>query len=746
MKKVSSTAVKALAVLMAARRYIKLGLSVIPIPLRSKGPVISGWQHLRIALSDAHSYFKNACNIGVLLGEPSGMLIDIDLDTDEAIALAPHFLPDTACFGRQSKPASHYIYKATSDLATAKYQFDSTTIVEIRSTGCQTVFPPSTHPSGERVSWSSGSVESPTSIAPDDLKRKVGNLAAAALICSYWQNGARQDMTLALAGGLLRAGWTSEDVTDSISAICDAAGDKEKSSRLNAIDATAQKHASGNDTTGFPRLSEIIGEPAVSKIMDWLGLKDGTSRSKVYSMTDLGNSHRMVDQFGADIKYCHKARRWYIWNGKYWQLDQSGMIVRKAKKTLRSIIKETASITDDDQRKAMLQHIKTSENAFRVRSMIELAQSEDGISISPEEFDADNYLLNCQNGTLDLRTGSLLPHSREHLITRIIPVTYDPEAKCPKWKVFLNRIFAGDKKLIRFVQKAIGYSLTGNILMHCLFILYGTGRNGKSTLVNVIQKMLGEYGQSMRSETLLSKRSDGIPNDIARLKGARFVAAMEADRRRSLAEAQIKQLTGGDRITARFLRQEYFDFDPTHKIWLSVNHKPKMKDNDLAIWSRIRLIPFNVTIPPHEQNPNLTDELTEELPGILAWAVRGCLAWQKNGLEAPDAVKNATASYRQEMDAVQQFLDEECEIRKDAYVFLKHLHENYIEWCENNVIEPLSKSEFQSAIDSRDFRKVRANKGMRYYGLEMKDHNSSVAKRGIFSRMKIENDDEDMAA
>ena len=273
----------------------------------------------------------------------------------------------------------------------------------------------------------------------------------------------------------------------------------------------------------------------------------------------------------------------------------------------------------------------------------------------PDALDTDPWLLNVENGTLDLRTGQLHRHRPDDLITKVAPVHYDPEAVCPTWDMFLKRIMAGDEALVHYLQKIFGYSLTGVAREQCIFLAYGGGANGKSTAITAVTSVIGAYAQHTPTETLLVKRNDGIPNDVARLHGARLVTAAEAECHRRLAEALVKQLTGGDKIAARFLHGEWFEFTPGFKVVLAVNHKPAIQGTDHAIWRRIRLIPFTVTIPAKEQNKTLSEKLHAGNAGILRWAVDGCLAWQQDGLDPPSAVSEATAAYRDEMDTVGAF-------------------------------------------------------------------------------------------
>jgi putative DNA primase/helicase len=344
-------------------------------------------------------------------------------------------------------------------------------------------------------------------------------------------------------------------------------------------------------------------------------------------LTDLGNARMFVARHGQNLRYVPHWGKWLVWDERRWAVDETRAVERHAKETVLAMHAGWSLVKDDDQRRKLLQHALRSQAEARLNAMVGLARSESGIPIRLDSLDADPWLLNVQNGTLHLCIGELRPHRREDLMTKLAPVSYDPQASYPTWEVFLHRIFGGDAALIRFVQKAVGYSLTGSTQEQCLFMLYGTGANGKSTFLNAVNRMLGEYASHTPTETLLINRSNGVRNDLARLQGARFVTAVEAEGRRQLAEAQVKQLTGGDKITARYLYQEHFEFYATFKLWLAVNHKLTIQGTDHAIWRRIRLIPFTVTIPEPERDKGLEEKLRAELPGILRWAVEGCLAW-----------------------------------------------------------------------------------------------------------------------
>lgn len=441
-----------------------------------------------------------------------------------------------------------------------------------------------------------------------------------------------------------------------------------------------------------------------------------------YNTTDLGNAQRLVKHHGQNIRYCHAFKKWYIWTDKRWLIDPNGTIIRLAKDTVRVIYSEAAASLMDDERKNLAKHAIRSESEARIKAMISLTESELGIPILPEQLDANPWLLNCQNGTIDLRTGQLQQHQHENYITKIIPVEFDPKATCPTWIRFLNDIMAGNQDLIEFLQKAVGYSLTGSTQEQVMFIMHGSGQNGKSTFIDTINALMSEYAKQTPTDALMIKKNNGIPNDIARLKEARFVSAVETEEGHRLAEVLVKQLTGGDTITARFLHQEFFEFKPQFKIWLATNHKPVIRGTDYAIWRRIKLIPFTVTIPPEKKDKHLVTKLIDELPGIFQWAISGCLEWQKNGLQEPKEVIAATENYRAEMDVISDFLDERCVIKPYAKAKVSDIYKAYIEWCEINGEKSLSRRAFNNRLKERGFTNKQGTGGYYYWeGLGIKE-------------------------
>jgi putative DNA primase/helicase len=392
--------------------------------------------------------------------------------------------------------------------------------------------------------------------------------------------------------------------------------------------------------------------------------------------------------------------------------------MRLAKDTAAGLYRDAAGLATRDLRKQVADWAAKTESEPRLRAMLSLAQSE--LAIRPEQFDADRWALNCMNGTLDLQAEAVLhPHRRAQLITRMVPTIYDRSAECPIWESVLATLFQGDEGLIKFVQKSVGYSLTGDTREQVVFIFHGTGANGKTLVLMVLMDLLGDYATQTPAATLLVKKGDGIPNDIARLAGCRFAAAVETEDGQRLAEGLVKQMTGRDRLVARFLRAEFFEFVPQFKLFLATNHKPRIRGTDHAIWRRIRLVPFAVTIPDAQQDRDLPEKLKAEWPGILAWAVRGCLAWQREGLGTPDAVAQWTQRYREEMDVLGAFIAERCRVEPTLGSRASALYEAYTAWSQRAGERPLSKRSFGLRLGERGFQAEKVNGDRWWIGLEI---------------------------
>jgi putative DNA primase/helicase len=354
-----------------------------------------------------------------------------------------------------------------------------------------------------------------------------------------------------------------------------------------------------------------------------------------------------------------------------------------------------------DRQKAIFGWAHQSQSRGRINAMIEFGKPD--LAVATDDLDADPWAFNVLNGTLDLRKGTLRPHCREDLLTKIAEVEFDSKATCPIWDAFLNRIFDDNQDIIAFLRRWIGYSLTGDTSEHVLVLFYGTGANGKTTLIETIAALLGPYAKKAEIAAFLDKQNDQIRNDLASLAGARMVSAVEVPEGRKLAEALVKEVTGGDTITARFLFKEFFEFRPQFKLIISGNHLPEIRGNDEGIWRRVLVVPFDVTIPPEERDKNLLDKLKAELPGILNWTLAGLREWQEGGLQAPEAVRLVTQQYRDEMDIIGAFLADECVIDPKEFVSVANLYEAYEHWCHQNGDDPIKKRTFGRRMGDRGF-------------------------------------------
>lgn len=427
-----------------------------------------------------------------------------------------------------------------------------------------------------------------------------------------------------------------------------------------------------------------------------------TSRDNEPKFSDLGNAKRLVRLHGPNIRYCHPWRKWFTWDGKRWAVDQTGELLYRAKDTIEKLWNEVAN-SSDDERKAIANHALQSEAAQRITAMVKLAESEEGVPILPNVLDRDPWLLNCTNGTLDLRTGQLRPHRQSDNITKLCPVAWNPEAPCELWDRFVARILAENGALISYVQRLCGTWLTGDVSEQLVHVFYGTGANGKSVFLGAMQGILGtDYSMKAAADLLMAKQTTH-PTERADLFGKRLACCIETEAGRRFNESLLKDLSGGDRQRARRMREDFWEFEPTHKLVVAVNHKPIVRGTDHGIWRRLRLVPFTVTIPDEEQDKQLPEKLVAEYPGILAWAVRGCLDWQKNGLRCPDEVKVATEEYRDQQDVLGEFIRECCVTAPTESARATDLWKAFTEYTGSKI----SQTKFGNALNERGFDRAK---------------------------------------
>lgn len=438
--------------------------------------------------------------------------------------------------------------------------------------------------------------------------------------------------------------------------------------------------------------------------------------------TEAANAKRLVTRHGDMLRWCDPWNKWLVWDGKRWKMDDSRRVDALAKAVVDELWREAATLAKTSDKltcAAVWRFVHASNQANGIRNLVALTRSD--VAILPATLDTHPWLLNVENGTLDLRTGELRPHDRNDYITQLCPVAYEADAKFPTWRAFIQTVLGGDRDLIAYVQRLVGYCLTGSTREHLLPFLYGVGANGKSTFVSTVLAMMGpDYAIKAPTDLLLTKQ-DTHPTERADLYGKRFCACVEAEDGRRLAESLVKELTGGDRVRARRMREDFWEFSATHKIWLAANHKPTVRGSDHGIWRRIKLLPFTVTIPDEQQDKELPAKLLDELPGIFAWSVEGCRQWQQDGLREPDCVRAATADYRDEQDLVGRFLNECCVVEPDATVGATALFKRFKQWCDDVGERGFNQTRFGGRLTERGFESSKTGGRMVRRGIGLLD-------------------------
>lgn len=432
-----------------------------------------------------------------------------------------------------------------------------------------------------------------------------------------------------------------------------------------------------------------------------------------FARNDSGNAARLAAHFGHQLRWYGPSKNWLIWDGKRWKPDTLEKPIGFAKETARLIFEEAH---DSDA----LKFAALSASASKIDAMLKLAKPD--LALDADMLDVGSFMLNCNNGTIDLETGALLPHRQEDFITKLAPVDYDPNARAPRFELFLSEIFAGSQSLIDFVQCALGSSLTGSVKDQKLFIAHGSGQNGKSTLFDVIRATLGDYAQETDPNLLVGHQKDGPSEGVFRLRGVRLATTTEGEEGASMNEARVKQLTGGDRLTARPLHGHFAEFDPSHKLWLITNPLPRIKSQGRAIWRRIKLVPFTVAISDANKDRDLPGKLRAELPGILAWLVRGCIKWQREGLPEPPEVQHATDRYKGEEDTLSEFIEDRCYLDAEAQTQTSILLGEYVSWCRANNEEHPTRNAFNARLREKGFVEKDTKTCKMWVGIGLKSH------------------------
>lgn len=441
--------------------------------------------------------------------------------------------------------------------------------------------------------------------------------------------------------------------------------------------------------------------------------KNASKKCKAYELTELGNTRRFMDEHRGDFRFTQE-KDWLAWDGQRWAFDTTGAILRAARTVVEALNQEVAAASDEKARKALLSHTKATASRRGLENITQLARSEAGITVPLSDFDANPWLLNVANGTLDLRTGKLRPPRRDDMLRHLISVPYEPGATAPLWANFLQTITGGDGALVIYLQKLVGMCLTGDTSSQLFHVFYGTGQNGKSTLLNVIRQIMGTDLATEAADGAFSPRgSDAIRNDLAAMARARLVTYVESEK---LLDAElVKKATGGDPITARFLNHEYFTYVPSFKLIMVANKRPVVRDMSHGFWRRVRLVPFDHRITAPEEA--FGDKLRAEYPGVLAWAIEGCLRWQAEGLTPPRSVLLATDEYKADSDPLAEFLADYAFDDPQASIRNKDLRASYKDWAERSGVHLIGNDAFRDALTNRGLRVTRPANKVTWHGI-----------------------------
>lgn len=736
-------------ILAAALEYNQRGLAVIPIKRADKTALV-GWRGFQLSRPTDDQILEwfaeyPGANLAIITGSVSGIVV-LDIDSPEGLRIAKaNGLPKTPAV-KTGKGWHLYFKHPGAKLPNWVKKIQD---IDLRGDGGYVVAPPSIHENGAIYSWVPDTADLPFADLPSwviDLAHPPrpepafqqeatlitrprayaeAALASASSRVANAQQGTRNDTLFRETsdlGKLLGGNFPIDRATierEMFNAALSAGLTQDEAFKTIA---SALEHGLTQ-----PRTIEDIppapprpngskpGAPPPSPAKTTEGLGDEINN------TDTGNARRMAAIFGDEIRFVNESSSWLIWTGNRWEDDRKARIHQYAWHTVAAIYREAADLIDSGEKElgtALTSWGKQCENRARLDNMVTLASRLPGIRITTTELNRAEHLLNCQNGTINLHTGELQEHRKDDLLTKIIPAHYDPDAQCPLWIKFLTRIMDDRTHIVDFLQRAIGYTLTASVQEQCLFFLFGNGKNGKSTFIETLSALLGDYMLKLPTESLMSRPTGSVRNDLATLPGARLVVAAETEEGRRLDEALVKDLTGGDQMTARFLHHEFFKFSPTHKLWMYGNHEPLIRGSDEGIWRRMLKIPFNVQIQPNERDPQLTNKLRQELPGILNWAVQGCMIWQQQGLgPIPLEVQAATAAYRAGQDVMAAWL-EECVVRVDtATTPAAKVYESFSTWCKENGEHAQNQRVLGQALTSRGFERTKWNGRVVYKGL-----------------------------
>lgn len=677
--------------LNAALTYASLGWPVFPC--NGKIPLVSGgFKSASKNPEQIKQWWTRTpeANIGLPTGQISGLVaLDVDLKHDgfkslDGFANADSIFTLSAQTGGGGR---HFFFRHTGQhIATNAGKLAPG--LDIRGDGGYVIVSPSRHDSGKKYQWlndhsvsviptwmgTNQELETPNKIQSQSNKSGVRN--------PLIHEGTRNNELAKYAGKLRREGHSLDFV----------------------LEALRDKNSACCNPPLYEDEVRRIAESICSYEPDPFASARVSESDKTLALTDIGNGQRLVSRFGHEIRYIPQIDKWTVYETGKWKLEDKMQVTTMAKAVAKEILVEAYNSSPKLAQEVSLWATK-SQDERRVAAMIKMARSEPEVCTTLDGFDLGLYDLNLLNGTLDLRTGKLRPHNPADLITKQTPIFFDKTADCPKWKKFIHEVMLGNVELVQYLQKVMGYSLTGITTEQVFFIFHGNGSNGKSVFLEIMSELAGEYGQTTDFSTFLAQTKQGPRDDLACLDGKRFVSGSEIGFGKHLDETVVKQVTGNDKISARHLYGRYFTFTPRFKLFLATNHKPRIRGDENGMWRRVRIIPWEATFRADQVNPNLLDELREELAGILNWAIEGCLKWQSEGLGLPAKVKEAIEEYRQESDHVTQFVTDSCMKDDNTKIAASELFRAYVEWCEESSVDPMSQTSFGTRMTGLGFEK-----------------------------------------
>lgn len=722
-----------------ALRYTELGFAVFPLhairngrctcpkggACRSAGKHPRTQHGVKDATTDPQQiadWWHRYPDANIAIAVPKGVVVlDLDRARGGLDGVQGKHLPEDAPCARTGGGGWHYWFRLPDGLKVR----NSTNLLpglDVRTVGGYVVVPPSLHLSGHHYEWEvplRPAEELP--LAPEWLLALLrGDWTEAVL--PHWREGRRHHLALSLSGALRKSGLAKTETAGIIRELAQRAGDDELDDRLRAVEDTYEKDLSQvRAFSGLPR-----------EVADALPNRRNGHQAEVEAEKTYRHLLHLREMFAGRFRWCPEWKTWLQWNGTIWERVPQEAVVATATEELREFYaRQVADAPTHGEAEKWTKRLLDLFGTGHVQDAVELLRGYPGFLSSAAEFDRDPYLLNCRNGILDLRTLQLRPHDPDALCTRVVNARYDPHAEAPRWSQFLHEIFAGDTELVRFMQRACGMSLVGENRHHLLFILHGAGANGKSTFLRTLRHVFGSYGGAIPRDALLARRhqQDAARTAYSALVGLRFGTLEELADEVTLSVVAVKDLTSGNPMQVRALYENYREVQLGLTPFVACNTKPSIHEHTEGTWRRLRLVPFNVVIPPERRDPELGEKLAREADGILRWLVDGLRDYWTHGLQEPATVVEATREYRSEQDVLEAFLTECCEVSPRALTPSSELYEAYRQWAlgqGEREEELLSERAFGQRLTKRGFSTAKGTGGARLRrGLRLKTHDTS---------------------